>query len=550
MSQASPAATPSDDTPDAASARAERDRFVALAFCWADTLIELDAELRIDYAAGLTMAVTGMSPEDLTGRAIDDVLAKEHGPELRRLLTVAGQCGRVDDVSISFAGPDGDAPVDLAIHVIPEFEGRSFLAMRLSGDAEAARTASPSAAGSGLLDEQALIEDARRHLPQRGDRPGKVLTLLAIPEMAGMRRSMDRRAYRNLSNTVCGYLKARSVDRRAADLGDGRYGVVHDRALDVEQLESHLLSVVRGAAEPETEVGIESASILANESLAEETLGQVILHAIRQFQRAEDTAAALRDLRDNLPTVAADAAELCATFAELVDSKGFHIAFQPVVACDGGDILFFEGLARIDGRDNESPYKYISYAQETGQICNFDLAMVEKAMAWIEDRSRSDLHISVNLSGLSLLDPDFISRLHQTLDSQPECARLLALEITECFRVPNLDAVDQLIQSLRQRVGLVGLDDVSADIDGFRMLDTLEIDFVKFQARASKAAADSVKTRAYLESLTGFCRKIDVRTVATAVETVECLTLLRGCGVDYVQGYLLGKPSADIASFR
>ena len=70
------------------------------------------------------------------------------------------------------------------------------------------------------------------------------------------------------------------------------------------------------------------------------------------------------------------------------------------------------------------------------------------------------------------------------------------------------------------------------------------------RAPAGALSPEATKTRALLESLTGFCRKTGVRTVATAVETADFLAALRGCGVDYVQGFLFGRPSPDIGSFR
>ncbi len=548
---------PETDQPDTASAgsathvpQTDHASLVALAFCWADTVIEIDRDLRITHASGLTLAITGRAPDQMAGQPLDDMLAANHRTELRSLLAIARDCGRVDNVTVNFATPDGgEVPVTLSVHVLPEHLHRAFLAINLAtlqGEGPAGNTGG----ATGLLDEAAFTATARRHLSRPGGEDGRVLTLLAIPEMIGLRRDLDQRTYRNLTNTIAGYLSGRSVDRRAAGLGDGRYGLVHNRALDVARLETQVLSMVSGFAGQASGADIESASIMANEAVSEDTMGQVVTHAVRRFREADDAGAALRQLRDDLPAVAAEAAQMSETFKELVESAGFHIAFQPVVAIDGGTILFFESLARIDDRPDESPYRYISYAEETGQICRFDLAMVEKALRWTQERQRTDIRLSVNISGVSLLNPDCITRLHQIFDADPENAKLLAMEITECFRIPDLDAVDQLIQSLRPRVHMVGLDDFSAGMDGFRMLTALDVDFVKFRAQASLADAESVKARALLEALTGFCRQTGVRTIATAVETVQCLALMRGCGVEFVQGYLLGKPSPEIGSFR
>lgn len=544
-----PATSPSGaDVPGAASAplRVDHDRFVTLAFCWADAVIEIDRALRISHASGLTMAIVGQDPDQLAGQAVEDLLAPSHRTELRSLVAIARDCGRVDNVSLTFAAPDhGEVAVDLALHVLPDDPDHAFLAINKAG---ADLSAGQPQGDTVVVDEGAFIAAALQRLSQANG--GGALTLLAIPELVGLRGRVDQRAYRNLTNTISGYLSGHALDRRVAAIGDGRYGLVHDRGLDIGLLEMRIPSMIAGFAGKDIEAGVETARIIANEALSADTLGQVIVHAVRRFRDADDTGAALRHLREDLPAVAAEAMQMAETFKGLVESKGFHIAFQPVVASDGGTILFFEGLARIDDRPDESPYGYISYAEETGQICRFDLAMAEKAMSWLKERNRNDIRLSVNISSLSLLDPDCASQLHRILDANPECAGQLAIEITGCFRIADLDAIDIPIQSLRRRGNLVGLDDFSAGIDGFRMLTALDVDFVKFRSQTSAAAADSLKVRALLEALTGFCRQIGVRTVATRVETVPCLALLRGCGIEFVQGYLLGKPSPEIGSFR
>ena len=530
--------------------RADRDRFVALAFCWADVLIELDRELRIAFAAGLTMAITRLGPEALTGRHVDDVLTPGHRAEIRRLLRMAETCGRVDNVSIRFLGPDGDGvAVDLAIHKLPDLGDQSFLAMRLRDQPAADRP--PAASDRGLLDAETFVAVARRGLVDGHRTAGPALTLISLPGIATLRRSLDDAVFRNLTNTIAGYLTARSVGRNtAAIIADGRYALLHDAGLDVERLESQLLSMVDGSDPSGAGNTVQSASIRGDASLSDAAMGQVAAHAVRQFREADEIGETLRRLRDELPKVAVEAAEMAATFARLVDSRGFHIAFQPVLSCDDGGLLFYEGLARVDGQDEASPHRYICYAEETGQIREFDLAMAEKALAWVNGTPGLEAGVSINVSGLSMLDPEFITRLHRLLDGHPGCGPRLAFEITDAPRIPDLGAADVLVQSLRKRGHRVGLDDFASDVDGFRILSAITVDFVKFVPGTAGGAGDDRKSRALLSSLTGYCRSLGIRTVATAVETRDALGRLRACGIECAQGFLFGKPSPDIDGFR
>lgn len=532
--------------------RADRDRFVALAFCWADTLIELDADNMIVFAAGMTMAVAGYGPGEMIGRHVDEVLMPESRPAIGKLLGVAEKCGRIDNASITFKGPDGDGvPVDLAAHKLPDLGNQSFLAIRLCAAPAEEPARQSQSLDDDLLDSEAFIGAAKRMLPSKTGKAGAMLTLLSVPEVASLRQGLDATVYRTLATTLAGYLKARSHDRSsAASLADGRYGLIHKADLDVERLESQFLSIVNEFDPSGTGASIESASIAPNPSLTEDTLGQVVVYAIRHFRDAGDTGFTLNDLRVDLPKIAGDATEMAKTFASLVESKAFHIAFQPIACGDGGDILFYEGLARINGRDGASPYRYIAYAEETGQICEFDLAMTQKALTWLESRPEPDIRISINLSGMSMLDPDFITRLHGVLESDPASGARLAFEITDSSRFQDLEAANRFVQSLRQRGHEVGLDDFGTGIGGFRILATMDVDFVKFGREALTAAEDAGIPRALLASLAGFCRMQGIRTIATAVETAESLEALRDCGIACFQGYLLGKPAPDIDLFR
>lgn len=545
--------SPSHGAPCSAEARlrAERDRFVALAFCWADTLIELDQNNIIVFAAGMTMAVSGHNPSGLMGKSIDDILAPESRPPIDHMLKVAKACGRVDYTSITFKGPDGEGvPVDLAAHNLPDLGDQSFLAIRLGGGA--AQNCRPQSVDEyGLLDPQALIGVAKRLLTRRHGSAGPALTLLSMPEIGELRQILDDSASGALAATIAGYLKARSINRAsAAWLGGGRYGLVHSADLDVERLESQLLSMAKDFAQSDVGASVESASIMSSAALSDDALGQIVVYAIRQFRDADNTGFSLQRLRDDLPRVGADAAELAQTLTSMVETGSFHIAFQPIVSGDSGEILSYEGLARIDGRDDASPYKYIAYAEETGQICRFDIAMAEKALLWLESRSDPNARVSINLSGLSMLDPEFITGLHKVLDGHPDVGRRLAFEITDSSHIPDLEAADRLVQSLRQKGHLVGLDDFATGIGGFRILAAIDVDFVKFNREAVKAARATVKSKALLISLTGLCRTLNIQTIATAVEEAGCLAVLRDCGITCIQGYLFGRPNPDSGAFQ
>ncbi|NNG04764.1 MAG: EAL domain-containing protein [Inquilinus sp.] len=532
--------------------KADRDRFVALAFCWADTLVELDPDNTITFAAGLTIPATGLPPDRLIGRHIDALLVPAHRGLIRRLISGAGSCGRIDNISVDFIGPGGaGAPVQLAAHKLPELGDQSFLAMRLGGNQNAVTDRSGRTLHDGLLDADGFTRLAKSRLAAPDGRRLQRLTLLSVPELTQMKEKLDDATYRNLLNAIGGYLKANSADRdSAARLSDSGFGLIHDSDLEIENLEDHLLAIVNGLDPTGVGASIESASLVANTELTEETLSQVMVYAIKQFSDSNRTGFTLQKLRENLPSVAEDAAEMADTFRRLISTKEFYIAFQPMVSTQSGQIHCYEALARISGRDAVSPYKYVCFAEETGQISDFDLAMAEKAARWLQNRTDPRTRVSVNISGQSTTSPDFTADLHKLLDRHPASRERLQFEITDSSAIDDLEAANRFVQSLRKRGHAVGLDDFGSGANGFHLLSTIEVDFVKVDGATIRHAQQAIQGRAFLAALGTFCRMLDIDVVASAIETDQMLAFVTECGVGFVQGYLFGKPSRELRRFE
>ncbi len=92
------------------SLKRERDRFVALAFCAADVLIEADADCEIVYAAGATVGVTGYSADQLVGDSLLEIIAPDDRPILRELIRGMTVGKRLQPVPIRLIGPKGLTP--------------------------------------------------------------------------------------------------------------------------------------------------------------------------------------------------------------------------------------------------------------------------------------------------------------------------------------------------------------------------------------------------------------------------------------------------------
>ncbi len=83
----------------------------------------------------------------------------------------------------------------------------------------------------------------------------------------------------------------------------------------------------------------------------------------------------------------------------------------------------------------------------------------------------------------------------------------------------------------------------------FQYLSALQVDVVKIDGSAIRNAQKAENGIAFLSALTELCSRLQVQTIAEMIDSPESLSFVKRCGCRYIQGYLFGKPNADIRAF-
>jgi EAL domain-containing protein (putative c-di-GMP-specific phosphodiesterase class I) len=266
---------------------------------------------------------------------------------------------------------------------------------------------------------------------------------------------------------------------------------------------------------------------------------------------SDEGAVDIREITANMSRLVDEAACEVNDFKQIVALSKFDIVLQPIVNTMSGEIHHYEALCRFEKNPAESPFRTITFAEETGLIHEFDLAMAKKVVDWLSKRPRNSdrFNVAVNVSGFSIGQDSYLDALMKLLKTNEWTRGKLMFEITESARMSNLEQANNFIQALRTLGYSVSLDDFGAGAASFQYLSVLEVDLVKLDGSAVKNAQKAAKGRAFLSALTGLCRAMEIGTIAEMIDTPETLTFVRDCGCDYVQGYLFGKPSRDIRHF-
>jgi diguanylate cyclase (GGDEF)-like protein/PAS domain S-box-containing protein len=225
----------------------------------------------------------------------------------------------------------------------------------------------------------------------------------------------------------------------------------------------------------------------------------------------------------------------------------FELHAQPIVALgDGDDAPTFELLLRMRADDGEliAPAAFLPIAERFDLVQAIDRWVVGRAVALVrrEHAAGRPVTLSVNVSGRTMGDADFAGWLERLLTDTPVPAQRLIVEITETAAIVNLDRARALADTLRRLGCLLALDDFGAGFASFTYLKHLHFDVLKIDGEYVRGLRDNPTDRLVVEAVVAIARGLGTPSLAEFVADSDTLDAVRALGVDYAQGFHLGRP--------
>jgi diguanylate cyclase (GGDEF)-like protein/PAS domain S-box-containing protein len=232
---------------------------------------------------------------------------------------------------------------------------------------------------------------------------------------------------------------------------------------------------------------------------------------------------------------------------QAIQKEQFVIFWQPILDLETMKISQYEILLRLPGIEDYEPLlpgTFLYIAERFGLIMAIDAWVVRKAIALIAAHSQAGrkLVLHVNLSGKSICDPKFVEIVDEALVEggiDPSC---LVLEITETAAIANLEQARVFADRLRSRGCLLALDDFGAGFASFFYLKNFPFDYLKIDGEFIRDLSANPVDRLVVQAIVGIVKGMGKRTIAEFVGDAETARLLRESGVDYAQGYHVGRP--------
>ncbi len=227
-----------------------------------------------------------------------------------------------------------------------------------------------------------------------------------------------------------------------------------------------------------------------------------------------------------------------------------EVRFQPIVDLATLAPHEWECLFRpVMPRRAQGIGDLIEAAIATERTAELDVFLMEHVLPRAAEYRDADLgvpfRIALNFSPASLLDPRLsAAALAQLVRDHGLQPRQVTIECTEQQIIPDVAELKRHMRDLR-RVGFgVAVDDAGAGYASFTLIAALRPTYIKIDREIVQGAARNIAKRALVEAFVSFSRKIGARVIAEGIEKGEDLAVLVAAGVDYGQGYLLGRPDA------
>ncbi|MAF50276.1 MAG: hypothetical protein CMM10_18635 [Rhodospirillaceae bacterium] len=527
-------------------------RFVALAFCRADILFELDGSQCIRFAEGPTRGLFGLDTGTLLGRSFLEFLDERDHRLIKELFSATNNSGRLDDVSIRLP-TNGGRVVDalLAGYRVPEFDNNLFVAIKVSPPPPKPRPSEDEKdTESGIFnkDSFATVAAERIRSVQNAGADAEV-TLVRLDNLAEAQKGMDEESRSNLMGTIGQILNDHSLGGDTAGrIDEESFGIVHRAGVDT----SGVGQIIENASKELTPDGVALASEVQTiegdgKGLTDDQLAKAIVYTMKSFGAGKSLADP-GTLSGLLESGMAETMKSVEIFKNVCVTRNFDLAFMPICDLEPGSLHHVEALSRFRGEMglSGSPYEMIVMAEEMGIISEFDLAVGRKAVDLVKKNAASGKlpPVAINVSGHSIGDIDFVKEFRDLLLTATNLSKLLSIEITESSAITDFELVNNHIQEFRQSGFHVALDDFGAGAASFDYLNSFDIDTVKFDGPVVKRAYATNKGKAFLASMATLCSQSGIETIAEMVEDGELAKFLAECGIKFGQGWYFGKPSA------
>ncbi len=219
--------------------------------------------------------------------------------------------------------------------------------------------------------------------------------------------------------------------------------------------------------------------------------------------------------------------------------------FQPIYNLHTQKIEKYESLVRIITTNGDviTPYTFLDIAEKSKLYHHITYVMLEKSFAFFADKEQYEF--SVNLSIDDMLNEKTVHFILEKLSTYNAPHRVV-FEILENNKIENYQEIKKFIQKVKAYGAKIAIDDFGSGYSNFSHVLELNVDYLKIDASLVKNITQDENAKKVTQTIVNFAKNIGLQTIAEYVEDEASLKELSSLGVDFIQGYYIGKPAPKL----
>ena len=271
------------------------------------------------------------------------------------------------------------------------------------------------------------------------------------------------------------------------------------------------------------------------------TLGQ--LSWLAEQSCAAHNVLALTNSIEDVSGQTTDRVLMLGRIKRALDADGLQLYAQSIQNAQGKG--YYEILSRLESEGEMiTPDRFIPLIAQFNLSHRFDLNVVEKLLVWLRDNpaTHAGTRFSVNLMPMTLMQKEVATEIIALFARYTVPPQAVVIEITEEQAFSNSGSSINNIPQLREHGFRIAIDDFGTGYANFERLKRLQADIIKIDGCFVKDICSDNMDAMIVQSICNLAKTKSLCVIAEYVETPAQRDMLLHLGVDYLQGYLLGKP--------
>lgn len=230
---------------------------------------------------------------------------------------------------------------------------------------------------------------------------------------------------------------------------------------------------------------------------------------------------------------------------EALKNEQFVPYFQPIKSVASGKFEKYETLVRlVDNDEVYTPDYFLEVSIQANSYPQITQMLIEKAFEYFE---QNDLGIkfSLNLAFEDILNKTTTSLLLEKLKNYKQSQNVI-IELLETQEISDYDILNDFINQIKQFGAKIAIDDFGSGYSNFNYILKLNIDIVKLDSSLIENIDNDKQAYTVVKNVTQTLQKLGFEVIAEKVHSAEIEKILTEIGVDYLQGYHIGKPTKNI----